>query len=346
MQIAEPKINTKHGCFTILDYTKTPRGYSCLCKCDCGKELKLSYYKLSHGERKSCGCIWDLTGRCFGRLVVLGKVDGRRYSDYLWQCECECGNLVEVPTRLLKQRKTTSCGCYKKEIDTFKIVKKGSDNPAWKGGITPLKAQLRQIPLYKQWVLEVFQRDTFKCLLCKKKGGKLEAHHKKHFSHILEEYNITSLNEAMSCNALWDIDNGITLCKKCHKQVHNKNFKFVWKPWGVEHWLALNEHYCYKRIYINAGHRTSLQYHERKKETNYIIEGLAEVWLEDDDGKIVKTIMKANDYFNVDPPRQHRVVALTDLILQEVSTPEVQDVIRVQDDAGRPDGWIKEEENQ
>ena len=105
--------------------------------------------------------------------------------------------------------------------------------------------------------------------------------------------------------------------------------KIVNKPWGREEWLELNDRYCYKRIYINAGTRTSYQYHKQKLETNYIIEGEAEIWLENDLGVVEKTIMKAGDFFNVKPPKKHRVIAITDLILQEVSTPEVDDVIRI-----------------
>jgi choline kinase/quercetin dioxygenase-like cupin family protein/thiamine kinase-like enzyme len=121
------------------------------------------------------------------------------------------------------------------------------------------------------------------------------------------------------------------------------NAKRVEKPWGWEQWFALNDHYCYKRIFIKAGTRTSLQYHKFKVETNYVISGKAEVWLENDDGIIEKKIMKSGDFFDVAPPKQHRVVALTDVILQEVSTPHVDDVIRVEDDSNRPDGRIESE---
>ena len=123
----------------------------------------------------------------------------------------------------------------------------------------------------------------------------------------------------------------------------NKYPKTVVKPWGKEVWLELNDRYCYKRIYINAGHRTSFQYHEKKHETNYIISGEAEVWLENDKGEIEKKKMKADDFFPVRPPQKHRVIAITDLVLQEVSTPEVDDVIRIEDDAARGDGRIESE---
>ena len=119
--------------------------------------------------------------------------------------------------------------------------------------------------------------------------------------------------------------------------------KTIFKPWGKEVWLELNDKYCYKRIYINAGTKTSYQYHEQKLETNFIIEGTAEVWLENDEGIIEKKIMKAGEYFTVEPPKKHRVIAITDIILQEVSTPEVYDVIRISDDSGRGDGKINHE---
>jgi len=116
--------------------------------------------------------------------------------------------------------------------------------------------------------------------------------------------------------------------------------KTVIKPWGKEEWLELNDAYCYKRIYINAGYKTSYQYHNFKRETNFIISGEAEIWLENDEGIVEKKIMKAGEYFNVTPPKKHRVIALTDIILQEVSTPEVDDVIRINDEFARADGKI------
>ena len=119
--------------------------------------------------------------------------------------------------------------------------------------------------------------------------------------------------------------------------------KTIYKPWGKEVWLELNDKYCYKRIYINAGTKTSYQYHKEKLETNFIIEGTAEVWLENDEGVVEKKIMKSGEFFTVHPPKKHRVIAVTDIILQEVSTPEVDDVIRISDDSGRGDGKINHE---
>jgi mannose-6-phosphate isomerase len=121
--------------------------------------------------------------------------------------------------------------------------------------------------------------------------------------------------------------------------------KIITKPWGKEEWLALNDEYCYKRIYVNAGTRTSFQYHEKKLETTYIVSGQAEIWLENDAGEIEKKLMGPNDFYTVVPPKKHRVIALTDLIFMEVSTPEVDDVVRIEDDMSRPDGKIESEFN-
>jgi NDP-sugar pyrophosphorylase family protein/quercetin dioxygenase-like cupin family protein len=120
-------------------------------------------------------------------------------------------------------------------------------------------------------------------------------------------------------------------------------YKVIHKPWGKEEWLALNEFYCYKRIYINAGYKTSYQYHQFKHETNYIIEGTAEVWLENNEGVVEKKIMHAGEFFDVTPPKKHRVIAITDIVLQEVSTPHVDDVFRINDEFHRADGKIEAE---
>ena len=125
--------------------------------------------------------------------------------------------------------------------------------------------------------------------------------------------------------------------------MHEKDAKIVVKPWGREVWLRVpteeemltGRGYCLKIIHLNRGEKSSLQYHERKSETQYIIEGQAEIWLEDDIGKIKKSIMGPGEFFNVSTGKTHRVIALTDLVLAEASTPEINDVVRVHDDYGR-----------
>ena len=70
----------------------------------------------------------------------------------------------------------------------------------------------------RQWRSDIFQRDDYICQECDKRGGNLECHHKKEFSIILKENNIKTLDEAIHCEELWNLNNGITLCEKCHNK--------------------------------------------------------------------------------------------------------------------------------
>jgi hypothetical protein len=71
----------------------------------------------------------------------------------------------------------------------------------------------------KTWRLSVYRRDKFTCVACGKKGCRdLNAHHLKPFYLILEENKITNLEDALLCEELWDIENGITLCHQCHEK--------------------------------------------------------------------------------------------------------------------------------
>lgn len=99
---------------------------------------------------------------------------------------------------------------------------KGEKCSRWQGGITPLNLSVRNLYENRQWRDDVYARDSFLCRICAIKGEKLNAHHIKMFSVILKENNIKTLEEAVDCAELWDINNGITLCKKCHKKLHIK----------------------------------------------------------------------------------------------------------------------------
>ena len=89
----------------------------------------------------------------------------------------------------------------------------------WNKGLgtkTTLVEQIRDCSFYTKWRIEVFTRDNFTCQLCLTRGGYLEADHIKQFALILMENKIKSLEMAEKCMELWDIENGRTLCKRCH----------------------------------------------------------------------------------------------------------------------------------
>ena len=117
----------------------------------------------------------------------------------------------------------------------------------------------------------------------------------------------------------------------------------VEKPWGHELWLELNEFYAYKLIHMKKGNRCSLQSHDYKIEANYVIEGEAEVLLENDEGVMESKIYTKGMGWTVPLNRKHRVVARESYTALEVSTPHLNDVVRFDDDTNRVSGKIQKE---
>ncbi len=145
--------------------------------------------------------------------------------------------LSETRKRLFKEGKLPSLSgknnpmygkkANKKQLAGLKLGRRtGKDCNFWKGGITVLRIQIINSQEYHQWRKEVFKRDNYTCQDCtiRSKPGLsiyLGAHHIKSFSKILEGNNILSLEDAINCKELWDITNGKTLCKECHKKTDN-----------------------------------------------------------------------------------------------------------------------------
>ena len=100
--------------------------------------------------------------------------------------------------------------------------KTGDRCPLWKGGPKILYEQIRKHFKNRQWRSDVFERDNYTCQKCGKKGDWIESHHLKGFDKIIKENNIKTLKEALTCEELWNINNGITLCKKCHNKTRNR----------------------------------------------------------------------------------------------------------------------------
>ncbi len=106
------------------------------------------------------------------------------------------------------------------------------------------------------------------------------------------------------------------------------------KPWGHELIWAHTDRYVAKVLFIKRGHKLSRQYHRVKDETLFIETG--ELDLEVGQGSEARTLrMKPGDIFHVTPGTIHRMVAVEDVRVFEVSTPELDDVVRLEDDYGR-----------
>jgi mannose-6-phosphate isomerase len=110
--------------------------------------------------------------------------------------------------------------------------------------------------------------------------------------------------------------------------------KRVEKPWGYEIWWAKTERYVGKILHVTAGHALSLQFHNIKDETIYLYSGklLYEIEV---NGVLTKREMIPGDTQHVSPKTVHRMTALEDSDVFEVSTPELDDVVRLEDRYGR-----------
>lgn len=113
---------------TVIERVKSSKkGVYWKCSCSCGNEIVVRGDTLVQGKTISCGCYKkekssefntiDLTGQKFGRLTVIEKIGSDKYG-VKWKCKCSCGNYTEVYGTLLRKHKSSSCGCYKKEINS------------------------------------------------------------------------------------------------------------------------------------------------------------------------------------------------------------------------------------
>ena len=106
------------------------------------------------------------------------------------------------------------------------------------------------------------------------------------------------------------------------------------KPWGYELRFVCTDRYAGKVLFIKAGSQLSLQYHRRKDEAFLVQEGKLELVVGRHDEQRVETL-GPGDSRHITPGTVHRFRAVTDCTLFEVSTPELDDVVRLEDDFGR-----------
>lgn len=109
----------------------------------------------------------------------------------------------------------------------------------------------------------------------------------------------------------------------------------VEKPWGYELIWAHTPQYVGKVLFIRAGECLSLQYHEVKDETLYLLDGEMRFWAGPSEDALQEVPLRAGDAFRVPPRTLHRMEATTDCRVLEASTPHLDDVVRVGDRYGR-----------
>ena len=192
----------------------------------CGKEFKVFPY---NKNRKFCSkeCYWKYASlfpypttfqkghKGFGtpesytkqaikmKIIMKGKYKGERHS----------------PATEFKKGIHNNVG---KNNPMYGI--RGSKNPKWTGN-SPLSLSIRKSPEYNEWRSIIFDKDNYACQVCYTKNVKgkrvyLYAHHLISFLTIIKKNKISTLQNAINCKELWNTENGVVLCRKCHYSFH------------------------------------------------------------------------------------------------------------------------------
>ncbi len=118
----------------------------------------------------------------------------------------------------------------------------------------------------------------------------------------------------------------------------DSHVKRIDKPWGYEiHWTPADLPYMGKLIHVNEGARLSLQVHDKKQESWFIIKGRGKVIWENTQGELIETELEEGKGYSCALGQRHRLAGITDCDIIEVSTPEIGTTFRLEDDYKRPD---------
>lgn len=214
----------------------------------CGKEHRMEKYALKKRGKGFCSI------KCYGlsrrNKIFEFKCDtcGKLFLVKEWLvkqrnirfCSRKCSALSQKKDRI---KICTICGKkYRATGDRFDTAKycsfkcrgvsqsinrRGENSATWKGGLTEERIWVRSCKKYKEWRDSIFKRDSWTCQKCGSNKGDKHAHHLNRFTNIIQDihkkfplFNLKDIAESYS--PLWDISNGITLCKKCHRDTHRE----------------------------------------------------------------------------------------------------------------------------
>jgi hypothetical protein len=195
--------------------------YDVECSCGTIKTMKKSDVvgDLGKPRRTTCGesCTnrlkaEELVGKTFGRLTVRQAIlvpqydsAGRKSNRTSLVCDCSCGGIKTASLHSIRDGRTTSCDCVRTENASSYL---GEKNPNWNNDSSSQNQRDRTSKENRVWALAVLARDGYSCRRC---GciENLECHH--------------ILNFATHENLRFEVDNGVALCKKCHREFHSEN---------------------------------------------------------------------------------------------------------------------------
>jgi len=195
-----------------------------VCRCECGQEKETTLAHLKRGEVKSCGCLnrdlvrsrrgvalVDLSGRQFGKLVVLEPAGRTKNGTTTWRCRCDCGRVKVVAGHLLNRGSSTSCGCLSKELLVARNKKRKYADP-WVPEMNAWKSQVRAAHPVSLTLEEYKTLVTSSCHYC---GALPVAHpHVKLLVGLCLKNGIDRLDSSKG----YEPDNCVSCCKTCNRE--------------------------------------------------------------------------------------------------------------------------------
>jgi len=221
-------------CGRCYDYiTRTPK-YNSKSERYADHSKRMKEWNRIHGSPTKGRSVYNGIRYCISCGVTSYKVGRRRYEQWCYNRDLKTNEIINMlcyrcySGLYLDYNPTTKSTLRKETIIKIGNALRGrtyphlsgSNSHTWKGGISPLRASIMHCDSYRKWRSLVFERDNYVCQnpRCAKVSGDKHAHHIIPFDSIVKKYNINTLYEAINCPELWDIDNGITLCVKCHRK--------------------------------------------------------------------------------------------------------------------------------
>lgn len=192
-----------------------PAFHSVKHNCDyCHKEILVPVCETKQRNLHFCN------KECADKYHAIRMTGKEKVDKVSFHCE-NCGKELRLSEKDINRKHHAFCS---KECRKEGMIKIGAfakkNNGHWQGGITELRNAIRSCKEYFLWRAKVYERDNWTCKKCNHKGGDIEAHHIVLFEEIMKKYNIQTLEDAINCPEMWNLDNGITLCEPCHEEEH------------------------------------------------------------------------------------------------------------------------------
>ena len=216
-------VGKKFGYLTVikpLEYNYKLHTHMFLCKCDCGNEcIKSRNVLVSVSKRVMVRC--SLKCKLNAPQNGINNPNYKNGNGISITYTCKCGHKRIAKKAYFRFIGEYVCGnCSKKSRIGTKHpgYKHGNYSRTTDNGIQKI-LRFRKFPEYIEWQHAVKAKDKYICQVCFTNGN-LVSHHLISWAYILKKNNIKTYEDAKNCEELWGINNGITLCKSCHKDIH------------------------------------------------------------------------------------------------------------------------------